>query len=233
MAIYYSPRIITDGLMLAIDAANIKSYPGTGVTWTDLTRNTSGGTLVGVNTFSSNPDRFDTNVVDINTTGHLLVSTSIPFADTVPYTFDFMVKLRSEAPTTFHSLTGIGGTVSWLTLYPTTIAGVSWNIRYRQFNGVYENSSNLFYDLQNNWGNITLSVQSDREIRIFLNGEYQTSIFPTTTQFTVSRIAGGYSSGGIFYDFQGSIAMYKLYNRALNDDEVFQNFNAIRGRFGL
>jgi hypothetical protein len=36
MGIAYNPRTITDGLVLCLDAANPKSYPGSGTTWTDL-----------------------------------------------------------------------------------------------------------------------------------------------------------------------------------------------------
>jgi hypothetical protein len=39
MALYHSPLVVTDGLVLYLDAANRKSYPGTGTTWYDLTGN--------------------------------------------------------------------------------------------------------------------------------------------------------------------------------------------------
>jgi hypothetical protein len=39
MAISYNPRIVTDGLVLALDAGNPKSYPGSGTAWTDLSGN--------------------------------------------------------------------------------------------------------------------------------------------------------------------------------------------------
>jgi hypothetical protein len=45
MAISYNPRIVTDGLVLALDAGNPKSYPGSGTTWTDLSGNGNNGTL--------------------------------------------------------------------------------------------------------------------------------------------------------------------------------------------
>ena len=38
MAFNYSPKVVTDGLVLYLDAANTKSYPGSGITWTDLSR---------------------------------------------------------------------------------------------------------------------------------------------------------------------------------------------------
>jgi hypothetical protein len=46
LAIFYNPRIVTDGLVLALDAANIKSYPGSGTTWTDISGSGNNGTGV-------------------------------------------------------------------------------------------------------------------------------------------------------------------------------------------
>ncbi len=53
MAHFHSPRIITDGLVLALDAANQKSYPGSGTTWSDLSGNGNNGTLTNGPTFDS------------------------------------------------------------------------------------------------------------------------------------------------------------------------------------
>ena len=47
MGINYNPRIVTDGLVLALDAGNIKSYTGSGTNWTNLIRSDNNGTLVG------------------------------------------------------------------------------------------------------------------------------------------------------------------------------------------
>ena len=44
MGLGHSPRIVTDGLVLCVDAANARSYPGTGTTWTDL-KGSINGTL--------------------------------------------------------------------------------------------------------------------------------------------------------------------------------------------
>ena len=48
----YGPRIVTDGLVLCLDAGNSKSYPGSGTAWNDLSRNGNNGTLNGP-TFNS------------------------------------------------------------------------------------------------------------------------------------------------------------------------------------
>jgi hypothetical protein len=53
MAFNYSPKIITDGLVLYLDAANTRSYPTNGTIWSDLSRNNNNGTLINGPTFNS------------------------------------------------------------------------------------------------------------------------------------------------------------------------------------
>ena len=53
MATYYSPKIVTNGLVLCLDAGNTKSYSGSGTTWTDLSESATNGTLTNGPTFNS------------------------------------------------------------------------------------------------------------------------------------------------------------------------------------
>ena len=53
MSTLQSGHIITDGLVIALDAANTKSYPGSGTTWSDLSGNSNNGTLTNGPTFNS------------------------------------------------------------------------------------------------------------------------------------------------------------------------------------
>ena len=46
MAFSYSPKIVTNGLVLCLDAANRRSYPGAGTAWTDLSGNNNHATLI-------------------------------------------------------------------------------------------------------------------------------------------------------------------------------------------
>ena len=54
MGLFHSPKIVTDGLVLALDAANPKSYPGSGTTWTDMSENSHNATLHSVTHSSAN-----------------------------------------------------------------------------------------------------------------------------------------------------------------------------------
>ena len=53
MATFYSPRIVTDGLVLHLDAGNRRSYVSGSTIWTDLVNNSRTGSLVNGPTFDS------------------------------------------------------------------------------------------------------------------------------------------------------------------------------------
>ena len=48
MGVTYNNRIVTDGLVLCLDAASKRSYPGTGTTWTDLKGDNNGSFVIGI-----------------------------------------------------------------------------------------------------------------------------------------------------------------------------------------
>ena len=53
MGLSHSPSIITQNLVLCLDAANSKSYPGSGTTWYNLIPGGVNGTLTNGPTYSS------------------------------------------------------------------------------------------------------------------------------------------------------------------------------------
>ena len=59
MSVYAGPEIVNDGLVLCLDAANSRSYPGSGTAWTDLSGNGNNGTLFGTPSFTASPSYFD------------------------------------------------------------------------------------------------------------------------------------------------------------------------------
>ena len=87
MALAHSPRIVRDGLALYLDAANTKSYPGSGTTWKDLSGKGNNGTLTNGPTFSSD----DGGSILVDGSNDFI---SIPFAGGV-YCIDFWIKPAS------------------------------------------------------------------------------------------------------------------------------------------
>jgi hypothetical protein len=230
---YTGPNIVTNGLVLALDAANTKSYPGSGTSWTDLSGNGWGGSLIGSASFSSGPNRFDTNCTTVTDTGYLSTSSQLTFADASSYTFDFWVKMRVNAGATFHSLLGIGTTNPWLSIFTGSTTGLSWYVRFRDNAAVYNDFTIITDTNIQNWTNITITADTSRNLNLYVNGAFRQTIVLTTSLFNVSRIAGGYLSGANQYNFQGSIASSKLYNRTLLAQEVLQNYNGQKSRFNL
>ena len=87
MALAHSPSIVTDGLALCLDGANVKSYPGSGTTWKDLSGKGNDGTLTNGPTFSSD----DGGSILVDGSNDFI---SIPFAGGV-YCIDFWIKPAS------------------------------------------------------------------------------------------------------------------------------------------
>ena len=230
---YTGPNIVSDGLVLVVDAANTKSYLTGSTTWNDLTGNGWGGSLIGSASVNSGPDRFDTNCTTITDIGYLSTSSQLTFADASSYTFDFWVKMRANAEVTGHSLLGRGSTNPWLPIYTGTTTGFSWNLRFRDSVGTYNIFTTISDTNIQNWTNITITADTSRNLSLYVNGVFRETIVLTTSLFYVSRIAGGYSSGGNLYNFQGSMSTAKFYNTTLSAAEILQNYNAQKSRFGL
>lgn len=233
MTINSGPYVVTDGLIVSTDAENTRCYPGSGTAWINPIGNYS-GSLVGSTTFATGPDRFDTNATLVTQAYYLSLSPQIEFADQSAYSFNFWIKLRANAQSTYHSLTGRAATTPWLSLFTNDTTGDSWYIRYRQSGGTYNDYTAITnYNIQNNWANICLTIETNRNVNFYLNGEFKETKTPATTLFYTSLLAGGYSSGGNYYVLQGSMAVAMLYNKTLTNAEVAQNFNALSGRYGI
>ena len=64
MGLSHSPRIVTDGLVFCVDAANKRSYPGAGTTWTDLTANRNNAILVNMGSLNFRNDGVGSLIFD-------------------------------------------------------------------------------------------------------------------------------------------------------------------------
>src|SRR6056300_111169 len=92
MALAYNSRIVRDGLVLHLDAANVKSYPGSGSTWFDLSGNGNNFTLAGVDYISAEPKHF--SLVD-NQGDYAYRSTTDVVGGLDDFTFDIVMRIDS------------------------------------------------------------------------------------------------------------------------------------------
>jgi hypothetical protein len=223
MAVNYNPKVITDGLVLNLDAANKKSYPGSGTAWTDISGNNNNGTLINGPTYSS--ENGGAIVFDgINDNCQLNT-----FADLEQSSFTFEIAFKTTA-TDLRLMVGKysgsgadywlgtnGGKLQWSFGSPVkaniqSIANVNDN-GYRLAHAIYDKSTS--------------------QVRLYVNGVFQSqgAVPATITSATGNLRLGTWDTGGFF--FPGSLPLFKIYNRALTAAETQQNFNALRGRFGI
>ena len=234
MAINSGPNIVTNGLIFYMDPTNIKSYPGTGLTYSDLTGKNYGRLTYtpGIGTMSYNPILNCFDAQGATATSNTFISTINPmtFTDASEYTMEFAVKLNSGTlDTTFQSLCGNGQTNP---IVLVSGSSASWQMAFRQSGaGVYSYSTMVNnYNIADNWALLSMTVQTNRTINFYLNGSLISAASPTpvTTLLTVSRLAGGYSSGGFSYPWQGLVSHIRFYNRTLSDNEIYQNYQATK-----
>lgn len=231
MAFAHSPQIVTNGLVLALDAGNTKSYPGTGTTWFDKSGNAYNGTLTNGPTFSSaNGGSIVFDGVDdyVATTGIQAPSFSI----------NSWVRLNEI--NRFHGIIGRADSI---------FSNLSYAFRILNSNNLSISLSNSgtsvapYFEITSptplqvsTWYNFTVTF-SKPTTTLYINGN--TSIVDTNFNYdlynsTSNTIIGGYTYGnGLSYLLKGNMGNICFYNRALSASEVQQNFNALRGRFGI
>ena len=232
MGLAHSPRIVTDNLVLALDAANTKSYPGSGTTWTDLSGKGNNGTLTNGPTFDSGNGGafvFD-GTDDYVTAGNKLPDADELFAGTGnawSTSSWFNVDVISSAG---KIVTGRGGGLGTAAVYAVWVEEA--NLRVRLRGGTITNIStsiaaNTWYNVAVTWNGTTANG--------YLNGQFLTTLaVGTASDQTNNFTIGATNIGGVQnYEMDGKISQTLVYNRALTAAEIKQNFNALRGRYGI
>lgn len=236
---YNSGSIVTNGLIYCLDPSSVKCYPGTGVAVTSSVSGAYTGALVGVALSSIGtsfyPAVFNSFATAFTEQNWITLSPTITWPNDTAYTLDFYVKVRPNVQAIYQSLTGNAGTHPWLILYTNNTTGTSWQIQFRDINANYTLFNNVTdYNIQNNFANVTFVADASRNISFFLNGQLRQTIgLSTSTALTMVRIMGGYVSSGNFFSFQGQFGSTLIYNRALSTSEIQQNFQVMRGRYGI
>jgi len=226
------PQIVKTGLVLRLDAGDIASYIGSGTTWTDLSGNNNNGTLVnGVGYSSANGGSlvFDglNDYISINNSSTLNLSSGLTisiwfYSGTVSANNYLYLKGRTDFDNYNPLISTVGG-YEW--------TGVNGRARYIPSAGFINN---------NTWYNLVVSHNSGNIPNIYLN-----SVLSTSHTFIegVSNFALGTNTNpvginadiprGYIGNFNGQISSIFVYNRSLTAEEVQQNFNATKARFGF
>jgi hypothetical protein len=223
MATNYNPRTITDGLVLCLDAANSKSYPGSGTTWTDLSGNGNTGTLTNGPTYSSSNGG---NIVFDGSNDYVSFTSNPPLTNQI--SVDVWVNLTATTPNGNGWILGREGS------YRLTYASSSFQwVCATVNNGWYTAGTPVGANLTttNSIINVVGTYDGSNN-RIYVNGilistgsAISGNILTTGNYYLVRSDAGNIDYGKL------NMYSHKLYNRALTAQEIQQNFNATKSRF--
>ena len=243
MAFAYSPKIVTDGLVFAVDAANKKSYPGSGTTWTDLA-GSNDGTLTNGPTFDSG----NGGSIEFDDTDDIVVlgsSNNITGDNLQTCTFSAWFKTTSTGVGYVASIKRQSTDSTLITLH-VNVAGAGNNSNgmagFMTRNNANTNHSSVTDNNNGNgwndnrWHHLVGIVNGTTRI-LYIDGvqkgtdtEGMQNVTGNTADFTI----GGFATSGFTNQFYGgNIANVTFYRRVLTSTEVTQNYNALKSRFGL
>lgn len=211
------PRIVTDGLVLCLDAGNSKSYPGSGDIWYDISGNENNGTLINGPTYSAvHPASIYFDGVD-NT-----VTTSI----SSPTIYTVSIVFKRNGTQTSNGAVLIGKRTSGC--FDSAIYILSTTLLRAYKSGPEISIVSPLVD--ETWYNITILRKIDGT-DFYINGIYQTGFSSIFNCNTMLENIGSSCNGEAA--FKGSIALVQAYSTELLPSEILQNYNALKGRFGL
>jgi hypothetical protein len=228
MGLSHSPSIVTNGLVLCLDAANPKSYPGSGTTWTDLSGNVNNGTLTNGPTYSSanggsivfdGVDDYASSAISLSNANMAIemtfkINSFAGFVDVAVLdngTNGLLIELGGN--------NGVPNTNGYLRYYGFGIS-VSDGL-----------ASSSQYILDSKIHTSVLTVNSSSATSYFDGVLQGTESITSSTTFTRLVLANDLLRGGRACGC--NIYQVKIYNRALSAAEIQQNFNALRGRYSI
>lgn len=216
MAFSYSPKIVTDGLVLYLDAANPYSYVSGSTNWNDLSRSQVSGSLINGPTFNSTNGG---GIVFDGINDYVATNFLIPSGNTSK-TMEVCFKLSSlkNQYIAFGGSTvngGMFGLIVWLNQF--------------MFWGYNVDLTSTITPLINTTYCVTIVYDSTQtKMFLYINSVLNNSVVQTLNTVNGNPLA---IANTIFSD--ATIYSTKVYNRALSASEVLQNYNATKTRFGL
>ena len=220
-------KAVTNGLILALDAANKNSYPGSGTTWNDLTGNNNNGTLTNGPTFSAGNQG---SIVFDGTNDYTDFS---DFSLGNQFTFCCWVKTSS---TSFSQLIARGNTGDTAGVYlAVNLSSGLLAAGGNNGSGWNSNSISTITINDNRWHYaVGVYNQTSNNCTGYVDGILGTTISLTfdSNSYTPKNTKIGKNQIGLSQYYNGNIALSQIYNRALTAAEVLQNYNATRVRFG-
>ena len=229
MGTSYNPPIVTDGLVFCVDAANQRSYPKSGTTWSDLV-GSNDGTMQNMtaSNFSDNNGgilSFDGVNEDIDC--------GTNFSDYISGTKSFSIECFVYPQNSQVNYADIWGnhTSPWKGL---VLQQNNSNINQYSWGWGYGNGWTTFsyFNIDSlAWSHI-VAVRDGTSVLTYVNGSIVTSDTSSSSLNANSDhnflIARGFPSGRYW---KGNMSNFRIYSKALTPDEIRQNYEATVGRY--
>ena len=219
---FTGPHIVTDGLVLALDAANPTSYISGSTAWNDLSGNGNNATptLISGSTFTSTFG----GTFALNGTGSFINMPVQNFETSTPFSIETVMSVPNynQHASRAHFLSGVGGN-SMVIFSATTL--LMWN----EAGGVNNITINATFTSGTTYY-VTITRDASNLVSLYTNGIFIGS-GSRDGQFrwtTMGRLGSGTTYCSII-----NLSTVKIYNRALSASEIQQNYNATKTRFGL
>jgi len=229
MGLSHSPSIVMDGLQIVLDAANPRSYPGTGNTWYDLRGNINFA-LISNPPFIANSAGGSIGFTAAN--AHHATASSLPLMTT--WTVEVWIFHTGLSTGTYPAIICEGYNNTTLNF---ALFSPNYSVSNFQLQTGYYTSGNWYWTdnytiAQNNWYH-AIGTYDGSNVKLYVNGVLQLTTASTTTPTR--------SNSGIYlmrrWDspdmFGGHLSTVRIYNRALSAQEIKQNYNATKKRYGL
>jgi hypothetical protein len=243
MAFQHSPKIVTNGLVLALDAGNHMSYPGSGTTWTDLAESPITASLLNGTSFSSlntgglvfdgtnDAARVSSFSKDTNSDALSVFCWVYP-TNLSNYSFDgvFFNWIINKRPI-------VSGPRDWQFFVSNSKLGVGiWNVSETVISDNHITLNGAYTVQLNQWqyvGFVTAGTSSGLLSTYYnANINQQTTLTGNRAKRTLDMDIGKAGWADNFF-WTGNMSTISIYNRALTASEILQNYNATKGRFGL
>ena len=228
MASKGGPDIVENGLTLFLDASNIRSYPGSGTTWSDLSGNGNNGTLTNGPTFSA------------GNLGSIVFDGTNDYVDMGSSTYCNLINISVSVWVRVTSASGVflgryyNTTINGFFMY-YDVASTKFSVDGRESSAAYLSRPTTNTYPLNNWYNVTWT-KSANIWSIYVNGSLDVSsaLGNGTTPFSnnIMWLGGLYQPPEVYY-YSSNLSNVQIYNRVLTAAEVLQNYNATKSRFGL
>lgn len=246
MAVFSGPEVVNDGLVLHLDAANDRSYPGSGTTWSDLSKsNNSDSSLLGGVTIGDNSFVLD-GTDDYISVSHPGINASNINNGIDTYTIEIWFRMLTLPTADFASNNPIYGsqigTNYMILCYPETNLGVSYDDS--RFNDNHKSTKTI---TANEWVQFVhvgiphvidtgaLGIRNVGKLKYYVNGQLDreefTSSDPNGYSIPNPMFVGRDTRWNVYSHME--IACIKHYDRELTADEIKQNFEATRSRYGI